>query len=89
MGKEKWKPRPINAVRNKKQRAWQKNFRKKQAEAMVKAEALLKAAGLTESHFDFLITAFKNRRGPRKDQIDRIDKMWKKLSGRLENDKVW
>ncbi len=79
MDKEKWKPRPINAVRNKRLRVWRKEFRKQQADAMVKAEALLKKSGLTESQFDFLISAFKNRRGPPRDQIDRINKMWGKL----------
>lgn len=80
--KEKFIPRPINAVRRKRFLAWREKYRKQQNKALVKAAALLKASGLTEPEFDFLSVVFKNRLGPRKDQIDRINRIWKKLKDR-------
>jgi len=83
MAKEKWKPRPITAARTRRFQAWRDKYRKKQAEAMEKAEALVKAGGLlTEKQFGFLSVVFKNRRGPRQDQIDGINRIWNKLKDR-------
>ena len=57
---------------------WRAVLRKQQAEAKVRIETLLGSSGISETDFNYLCIANNNRRGPRPDQIERIDKLWVK-----------
>ena len=81
--KEKWVPRPVNAVRRKRWLAWREDFRKKQTIALEKARTMLKSKSLSQIEWDEVYDVIHNKRGPRFDQIKRIDKIWNKLKDRV------
>lgn len=57
---------------------WRAILRKQQAEAKARIETLLGSSGISKTDFEYLCIANKNRRGPRPDQIVRIDRLWVK-----------
>lgn len=60
---------------------WRVEFRKKQGEALERAKILLETPGLKKTPHYFLCTVLKNRRGPRPDEIKRINFLWAKYKG--------
>ena len=78
MAKEKWKPRPVNAVRRKRFLEGRVDFRRKQAAAIEKARTMLESKRLSRSEWDEVYDALHNKLGPRMDQIKRINKIWNK-----------
>ena len=60
--------------------AWRKNFHKKQAEALERAEIMLKSKRLSRDEWNEIydVLHMPKHLGPRLDQILRVDKIWKK-----------